>query len=104
VNLFQYVLEHNRPIQNKDISLEDNLLNISIFPIKRKEVVGAIIRDLFEPAVRKEETIERVKDVIDKNLAMVQKIGFLLGEGASDTEQMLNTIIKSFEKERKNKD
>lgn len=103
VNLFKYVLEHNRPIQNKDISLEDNLLNISIFPIKRKEVIGAIIRDLFEPAVRKEETIERVKDVIDKNLAMVQKIGFLLGEGASETEQMLNTIVKSFEKERKNK-
>lgn len=100
-NLFKYVLEQNKPVQNKDIALDENLLNISIFPIKRKEIVGAIIRDLYEPAVRKEEVISRVKEVIDKNLEMVQKIGFLLGEGASETEQMLNTIIESFAKERK---
>jgi hypothetical protein len=29
---------------------------------------------------------------------MVQKIGFLLGEGASETEQMLNSIIESYRK------
>jgi hypothetical protein len=42
--------------------------------------------------------------VIDKNLEMVQKIGFLLGEGASETEQMLNSIIESYRKKiiRKN--
>jgi hypothetical protein len=27
---------------------------------------------------------------------MVQKIGFLLGEGAAETEQMLNSIIESY--------
>jgi Na+-translocating ferredoxin:NAD+ oxidoreductase RNF subunit RnfB len=101
VNLFTYVLENNKPIQNKDISVENNLLNIYIFTIKRKEIVGAIIRDLHEPTIRKEEVITRVREVIDNNLAMVQKIGFLLGEGASETEQMLNTIIESFSKERK---
>ncbi|MEA1873132.1 MAG: [Fe-Fe] hydrogenase large subunit C-terminal domain-containing protein [Bacteroidota bacterium] len=103
-NLFKYVLEQNKPIQNKDIALENNLLNISIFAIKRKEIIGAIIRDLHEPAIRQEEVITRVREVIDKNLEMVQKIGFLLGEGASETEQMLNTIIESFAKERKNKE
>jgi hypothetical protein len=29
---------------------------------------------------------------------MVQKIGFLLGEGASETEQMLNSIVESYKK------
>jgi len=29
---------------------------------------------------------------------MVQKIGFLLGEGASETEQMLNSIIETYKK------
>ena len=48
------------------------------------------------PDVRREEVINRVTEVIDKNLEMVQKIGFLLGEGASETEQMLNSIIKSY--------
>jgi hypothetical protein len=38
--------------------------------------------------------------VIDKNLEMVQKIGFLLGEGASDTEKMLNSIVESFRKQK----
>jgi len=46
--------------------------------------------------VQGEEVIARVSEVIDKNLEMVQKIGFLLGEGASETEQMLNSIIESY--------
>ena len=44
----------------------------------------------------------RVSEVIDKNLEMVQKIGFLLGEGASETEQMLNSIIESYKKRSTN--
>lgn len=38
--------------------------------------------------------------MIDKNLDMVQKIGFLLGEGASETEQMLNSIVESFQQKK----
>ena len=34
------------------------------------------------------------------NLEMVQKIGFLLGEGASDTEKMLNSIVESFRQKK----
>ena len=56
------------------------------------------------PQVQKEEVITRVTDVVDKNLEMVQKIGFLLGEGASETEKMLNSIIESFKSPQINKD
>jgi GTP-sensing pleiotropic transcriptional regulator CodY len=59
-----------------------------------------VIRDLFSPEVQREEVINRVSDVIDKNLEMVQKIGFLLGEGASDTEKMLNSIVESFRQKK----
>jgi hypothetical protein len=45
--------------------------------------------------------IKRVSEVIDKNLEMVQKIGYLLGEGASETEQMLNSIIEFYQSEQK---
>jgi hypothetical protein len=34
--------------------------------------------------------------VIDENFEMVQKIAYLLGEGASKTEQMLNSLIDSY--------
>ncbi len=95
-NLFTFVLNNNENILNRDVHYEDKLFNISVFTIKKNKVVGAVIRDLYVPEVRKEEVISRVTDVVDKNLELVQKIGFLLGEGAAETEAMLNSIIESF--------
>ena len=97
-NMFTYVLKEDDPVVSKDVHFEDKMLNISIFPIKKNKMCGAIIRDLFSPEVQGEEVTNRVSEVIEKNLEMVQKIGFLLGEGASETEQMLNTIIESYKK------
>ncbi len=95
-NQFSYTLQNGEDVMNRDLSYKEGLLNVSVFTIKKGSIVGAIIRDMYAPEVRKEEVIKRVTDVIDKNLAMVQKIGFLLGEGASETEQMLNSIVKTF--------
>jgi len=97
-NMFTFVLKEDEPVVSKDIHYEDSMLNISIFPIKKNKMCGAIIRDLYSPEVQGEEVSNRVSEVIDKNLEMVQKIGFLLGEGASETEQMLNSIIESYRK------
>jgi iron only hydrogenase large subunit-like protein len=97
-NMFTYVIKENEPVVSKDVHFEDKMLNISIFPIKKNKMCGAIIRDLFSPEVLGEEVTNRVSEVIEKNLEMVQKIGFLLGEGASETEQMLNSIIESYKK------
>lgn len=95
-NMFTFVIKEDQPVVSKDVHLEDKMLNISIFPIKKNKMCGAIIRDLYSPEVQGEEVTNRVSEVIDKNLEMVQKIGFLLGEGASETEQMLNSIIESY--------
>ena len=97
-NMFTYVIKEDEPVVSKDVHFEDKMLNISIFPIKKNKMCGAIIRDLFSPEVQGEEVTNRVSEVIEKNLEMVQKIGFLLGEGASETEQMLNSIIESYKK------
>ncbi len=92
-NLFTFVLENNEPVDGKDIHYGESLLNIEIFPIRENQVIGAIVRDMRAPEVQKAEVLNRVSEVIDKNLEMVQKIGFLLGEGASDIERMLNSVI-----------
>ena len=97
-NLFTYVLKEDEPVVSKDTQYEDKMINISIFPIKKNRMCGAIIRDLYSPEVQGEEVTTRVTEVIEKNLEMVQKIGFLLGEGAAETEQMLNSIIESYRK------
>lgn len=103
LNFFSYVLSNNTNVVNKDVKIEENLLNLSIFTIKKDKIIGAVFRDMFSPEVRSEEVIKRVNEVINKNLEMVQQIGFLLGEGASETEQMLNSIIRSFQEQKKGK-
>jgi len=96
IPLAGYVLEHNEEILNKDISTGDGFLHVSIFPIKNRKIAGAILRDPYQPDVRKEEIISRLNEVINRHLDTVQKIGFLLGEGAAETERMLNSIIQTF--------
>jgi len=103
-NLFTSVLQNNTDILNRDVMYKDKLLNLSVFTIKPNSIVGAVIRDMYAPEVQKEEVIKRITEVIDKNLAMVQNIGFLLGEGASETEKMLNSIIKTYREGKNNDD
>ncbi len=94
--LFNNVISENSNLKNKDVYVNNKLLNLSIFIINKNKTAGAVFRDMYSPEVRKEEVINRVTDVIDKNLKMVQKIGFILGEEASETEQMLNSIIEFY--------
>jgi Na+-translocating ferredoxin:NAD+ oxidoreductase RNF subunit RnfB len=96
-NLFSYVFQNGEDIPNRDIHLGNGeLYNISVFTIKKGKTVGAVIRDMHSPEIRKEEVVKRINEVIDKNLEMVQKMGFLLGEGAAETEKMLNSIIEVY--------
>lgn len=92
--LFQNTLATGENIISRDVQIEESLLNVSVFSIKKNKVVGAIVRDMFSPEVRNEQIIQRITEVIDQNLEMVQQIGFLLGEGASKTEAMLNSVIQ----------
>lgn len=103
-NLFTYVLTNNESITNRDINHEGKVLNVSIFVIEKDKIVGAVIRDMSAPEVQKEEVVKRLTDVIDKNLSLVQQIGFIMGEGASETVKMLNSIIESYDLKQDLKD
>ncbi len=98
--VFQNVLSTGENILSRDVKVEESFLNLSVFSIKKNKIVGGIVRDMFSPEVRNEQIIHRVTEVIDQNLGMVQKIGFLLGEGASKTEAMLNSIIQLHQKKK----
>ena len=97
-NLFNYVLEKGENIVGKDVIHEDRLLNVSIYSLKPNKIVGGVFRDMYVAEVRQEEIINRVGEVIDENLKMVQQIAFSLGEGASNTERMLNSIIETYKR------
>jgi Na+-translocating ferredoxin:NAD+ oxidoreductase RNF subunit RnfB len=96
-NLFTFVLSHNESITNRDLQHDGKLLNVSVFVIEKDKIVGAVIRDMSAPEVQKEEVVKRLTEAIDKNLSLVQQIGFIMGEGAAETERMLNSIIESYE-------
>jgi iron only hydrogenase large subunit-like protein len=100
-NLFSYVISNNETVDSRDVVHKERILNLSVFPIIPNQIAGGIVRDMKAPEVQKAEVIRRVSDVIDKNLEMVQQIGFLLGEGASDIEKMLNSVIKFYEQDKK---
>ncbi len=100
-NLFDYVMQKDENIIGRDVNFNEGLLNISVFSLKPNKVVGAVFRDMYVAEVRQEEIINRVSEVIDENLKMVQQIAFSLGEGASKTEKMLNSIIETYKKIKK---
>ncbi len=100
-NLFDFVMQKDENIIGRDVNFREGLLNISVFSLKSNKVVGAVFRDMYVAEVRQEEIIHRVSEVIDENLKMVQQIAFSLGEGASKTEKMLNSIIETYKKIKK---
>ncbi|MEI7499763.1 MAG: [Fe-Fe] hydrogenase large subunit C-terminal domain-containing protein [Bacteroidota bacterium] len=94
--MFSYVLSSDESIENKDVQFGDIKLGVSIFSIRSHKYVGGILRDMYVPEVRKEQIVNRLAEVIDENFDMVQKIAYLLGEGAAKSEQMLNSVIDSY--------
>ncbi|MBQ7985498.1 MAG: 4Fe-4S binding protein [Bacteroidales bacterium] len=96
----EYVMKNGEEILNKDVPLNDEkFINVSIFNLVPKKMVGIIIRNLFRGEDRPEEIIHRLQEVVKLNLLDVQQIGFVVGEGAARTEKMLNSIIRSYKEQ-----
>lgn len=68
----------------------------TVFCIEDGELAGGVFQDVTAPWVRKDRVISKARKVIDKNLAVVQRIAYLLGENAAETEAALSSIIESF--------
>ncbi|MFW5786403.1 MAG: [Fe-Fe] hydrogenase large subunit C-terminal domain-containing protein [bacterium] len=98
-DLFRAVLNNGGEIINKTLCIGGAIVNASIFSIEDHHLVGAILQDITDPAMRKQQIVEKSKEVIDKNLKTVQQIAYLLGENASETELILNSIVRSFSTE-----
>ncbi|HQB79336.1 MAG TPA: hypothetical protein PLJ52_13415, partial [Tenuifilaceae bacterium] len=93
---FSLVLRTGKDIIDRDVKLNDHLLKVSVFSVQQHKIVCAIVRDLYIPEVRSDEVVRRTRFIIKENLETVQKIAYLLGENASRTETMLNSILESF--------
>lgn len=95
--LFRNVLEIGEEILERDVKIGKQVLHVSIFNIEKHHFVGGIIQDVTTPAVQKEQIVTKARQVIQHNLETVQKIAYLLGENASETEVILDSIVQSFD-------
>jgi iron only hydrogenase large subunit-like protein len=95
--LFSSVLSTGKDIMERDVRFSDKFFKVSIFTVQKHKIVCAIMRDLVVPEVRNDEIVKRTQKVIQENLETVQKIAYLLGENASRTETMLNTILEAYQ-------
>jgi len=95
-SFFRHVLETEEDISGREININNRLLRCTIFTIEPGLIAGGIFSDITDPEMQREEIIKRARSVIRKNLSTVQKIAYLLGENASETEMVLSGIIECF--------
>ncbi|MDR3171241.1 MAG: 4Fe-4S binding protein [Treponema sp.] len=79
-----------------DIREGKKILHIKVFVVEAGEIAAGVLEDITVPQIRRDETISRAQKIIDKNVVTVQKIAFLLGENAAETESILYSIIDSY--------
>ncbi len=81
---------------DREVHEGKRIMHYTVFVIEDEEIAAGVIEDITTPQNQKKRTISQARKVIEKNLSVVQKIAFLLGENAAETESMLNSIIDSY--------
>ncbi|MBL8967118.1 MAG: PAS domain-containing protein, partial [Spirochaetaceae bacterium] len=95
--LFARVMAEDGPeYVERDLKLGKRVLHGTVFVIERGAFAGGVFQDVTLPSVQRDRVVTQAKAVIDKNLRTVQRIAYLLGENAADTESILDSIIESF--------
>lgn len=89
------VLKNGAVNVEKDVQIKDKMIKLTIFTLQKHKMVCLLARNMFLSDVRNDEILSRTRKVINDNLETVQQIAYLLGENASKTEAVLNSIIES---------
>ncbi len=84
-------------IWENDFQHQGRMLTVTLIALRSQNKVCGIVRNLFSEDIAREEIINKTRKVIDRNLETIQKIAYLLGDTASETEAVLNSIIESQE-------
>lgn len=95
---FQAVINSGDEAAEFDIREENTNIRLSIVSIQANKLVCGIIQNMDDSRLVKELISEKVREVIKHNAESVQRIAYILGESASYTESVLNTVIKSDKK------
>jgi iron only hydrogenase large subunit-like protein len=91
----------NLELNHKEYEIRERkkIFHLNVFIIEKGETAAGVIEDITMPQIQKDRTIANAKNIIDKNVSVVQQIAFLLGEHAAETESILHSMIESFANE-----
>lgn len=102
VDLFKRTLKSGKDIHKERYPVGKNLYDITIFEIDRNKIVGAVVTDVTQTEMKREQIAKKAQEVIEKNIATVQNIACLLGEHMVDTELLLSQIAQGYEEQHSN--
>ncbi len=92
----RHVLDGKGELLEHDFHLGGRVLHGSIFTIDPRRVVGAVLVDITAPAMSRAQVASRAREAIAKHLETVQRIAYLLGENAAETEGLLGQIVEAY--------
>lgn len=90
------IMTSGEDVLERDLKFQNRLLHISVITLYKNKVVGAVIRDMSAPMLVQDEIINRARRINKQSIETVQKIAYLLGENAAETEELLNSIIETY--------
>lgn len=93
--MFASVIQSGEEKLERDVRTSSAYYHVSIFTVQMHKIVCGIIQNLRDPDVNRQMVQDRTREVIHRNMEVVQQIAYLLGENASYTETMLNTIVNT---------
>lgn len=98
--------EGTPPHREKYYAKQDLAVRQVVFPVEDEGIIACILVDHThdfklrrEMLVRKQQTIARVQEVVDKQMKVAQEIAGLLGETTAETKVSLIKIVELVEKE-----
>jgi len=90
------VIVSGEDMLERNLKHQNNLLHVTVLTLYKNRVVGAVFRDMSTPMLVQDEIINRIRRINKQNIETVQKVAFLLGENAAETEELLNSIIETY--------
>ena len=102
-DIFSTILKTGKDLHKEHYPVKDRLYDISAFTIEENEIVGAVITDVTQTETTRERISEKAREVISKNISIVQEIACLLGEHMVETETLLNSIANDYDDKTEDK-
>ncbi len=97
--LLRAALRSGEDIKRDRLKVGDKLLDLEVFSIEKHQTVGAIVDDVTQNEMRRDQIARRAREVINRNIATVQEIACSLGEHMADTEILLSSIAEGYSDE-----